>query len=126
MNDTPGSSIEELQHQIRSLRTFLLATLAVLVLLSFALNVFIFRQVSIASKQLEESQKFVGDYNKVSVPMINEFLTKLTVVSKTNAEIGRLLAKYNIQSAFAKPGASTMQANPSLTPMAAPTTEPNK
>jgi len=130
MNNTPVSSNEELQQQVCALRTLLLATLGILVLLSFILNVLIVRQVNAARTQLEATQKsvakFVDDYNKVSAPMINNFLTKLTLVSKTNAEIGRLLAKYNIQQAVAKPGASTTPANPSLTPLAAPTTDPYK
>jgi hypothetical protein len=120
MNNTPGSSIEELQRQVRSLRILFLATLGVLVLLSFALNVFIFRQVSLVSRQLDENQKFVADYNQVTLPMIADFLPKLAAFSKTNAEIGRLLAKYNIQQTVAKPGASMMPANLSLTPATAP------
>jgi hypothetical protein len=126
MNNPPGSTIEELQQQVRALQTFFLATLAVLVLLSGSLNLFILRQVSIASKQLTENQKFVDDYNKVSAPLISDFLTKLTVASKTNADIGRILAKYNFQQTVAKPGASTMPANPALTPATAPATAPKK
>ena len=119
MNHTPASSIEDLQQQVRSLWTFFLATLAILILLSASLDLFILRQVRLARKQVEENQKFVDDYNKVSAPMITDFLNKLTAVSKTNAEIGRLLAKYNVPQALAKPGAP-------VTPAAAPATVPKK
>ncbi|MBI3851855.1 MAG: hypothetical protein HY298_16490 [Verrucomicrobia bacterium] len=126
MNDTPRPSIEELQEQVRSLRTFFLATLAVLIFLSFTLDVFILRQVSIARRQLEENQKFVDDYNKISVPMITDFLTKLTAASKTNTDIARLLLKYNIQQPVAKPVPATLPAHPATTPLTAPAPAPKK
>lgn len=125
MNNTPGSTIEELQQEVRALRTFFLATLAVLILLSGSLNLFILRQVSIASKQVEENQKFVDDYNKVSAPLITDFLNKLTAASKTNTDIGRLLAKYNVHQALAKPGAPTSSIAPVM-PAAAPAAAPKK
>ena len=107
--------MEELRGQLRSLKTLLIATLAVLVLLGASLNTFILRQVSAVRKQAGENQRFVDDYNKVSAPLISDFLAKLTVYSKTNADIARLLAKYNLQQMPVKPGATT-QTGPATVP----------
>jgi len=131
MNHTPGSTIEgstieELQQQVRALQTFFMATLAVLVLLSGSLNLFVLRQVSMVSKQSEETQKFVTEYETVSVPVITGFINKLTVASKTNADVARLLTKYNIQQGVAKPGASNPSPAPPTTPAVVPATAPKK
>jgi hypothetical protein len=124
MNNTPGSTIEELQQQVRTLQTFFIATLAVLVLLSGSLNLFVLRQVSLVSKQSEETQKFVTEYHSNSVPVITEFVKKLTAAAKTNTEVARLLTKYNIQDPVANPGASSLSPTPA--PATAPVTAPKK
>ena len=126
MNDTSVSTIDELQKQVRTLQTLFVATLAVLVLLSGSLNLFVLRQVSMASKQSEETQRFVTEYETVSAPMITEFLHKLTAASKTNADVARLLTKYNIQQAVAKPGVSSLSPAPATTPATVPAKAPKK
>jgi len=126
MNNITGPTIEELQQQVRTLQTFLIATLAVLVLLSGSLNLFVLRQVSMVSKQSEETQKFVTDYETASVPVITEFLNKLTAASKTNADVARLLTKYNIQQTVAKPGTPGLSPAPAATPGTLPAAAPKK
>ncbi len=126
MNDTPGSTIEELQQQVRTLQAFFIGTLAVLVLLSGSLNLFVLRQVSLVSKQSEETQKFVAEYENVSVPMITEFLKKLDAAAKTNTDVARLLTKYNIQQAVTKSGASSLSPSQAASPASVPAAAPKK
>ena len=87
-------SLESLQRAYQSLRTLLDILTVALVILNGSLNIFLLRQVSMVRNEIEERSKFIVDYERSNVPIMNDFVLKLQVFAKTNPDFAPILAKY--------------------------------
>ena len=95
ISSSSDSSTVSLQNEIQSLRTLLLGTLVLVILLSGSLNIYMLRQAGLANVQVVEAKKFLDDYNNNSGPMAREFWIKLTEFGRTHPDINPILSKYS-------------------------------
>lgn len=108
---TDGSSVAALQQEVQFLRTLLVVSLMSLILLSFSVNIYVFRQVSIIRKELDASNVALKEYQTKREPLINSFISSLQAFSRIHTDLIPVLERYGIGPAAAPS---------SLTPLAAP------
>ncbi|MEW6157275.1 MAG: hypothetical protein AB1813_07570 [Verrucomicrobiota bacterium] len=87
-------SLEELRASFRSLRLLLNVVLVALILLTTSVLAFLFKEQSMVQKQIVELSKFVADYEKNSVPLMEDFRTKLESFAKAHPDFRPILIKY--------------------------------
>jgi hypothetical protein len=92
--EVPGLTLEALADAYQGLRTALHVTLVMLVILCGALFVFFLREVSLARRQINELAQVVADYQKSSLPLMEDFRTKLQVFTRAHPDFAPLYAKY--------------------------------
>jgi hypothetical protein len=100
--NTGGSSssgeLSALREHQRQLQNLLLATLLALILLAIGVGMFIFKQLRMVQQNLAESRpavmKMVGDYQRVSEPLIRNFSMALAQFASTNQDFRPILEKY--------------------------------
>jgi len=94
----PSSSqtgaVESLQQAYQSLRTLLHTVLVILLVLTWSVNIFLLKQLSLVRNEVAERQRFVTEYEKNTVPLMSEFLTRLQGFTKTNPDFTNILHKY--------------------------------
>ena len=95
---TPSSSQtpapESLQQAYQSLRALIDTVLVILLVLTWSVNIFLLKQLSLVRNEVEERQRFIADYEKNTVPLMGEFLTRLQGFAKTNLDFTNILHKY--------------------------------
>jgi hypothetical protein len=94
---SPSGSVtaeDALQAQVHSLRKLFSCTLVALIILSFGVNVFIWRQMSLTRQQLDENSRMVAEYRRVTEPRIRDLLGRLEVFAAANRDFQPILAKY--------------------------------
>ena len=100
----PG--VPELQDQIGALRHLVVSILILLVVISGTFTIYLLRQWRTVSKELTgfrpQATALVGDYQRVSAPVMTDFVRKVTEYGRTHPDYMPILAKYGL-----KPGAST-------------------
>ena len=82
----PEPTIKVLEEEVQSLRTLLVCTLLVLLLMSAALNIFLFRQASVVGFQAAEQQRAVDQFNNVNAPIARDLWNRAIEYSKTHPE----------------------------------------
>ena len=118
-NPAPSASraAAELERTVAGLRGLFSATLVILILGSLGVNILLFRQVGAARRQSEDLEKrmqlpAVAQFDTVTKPRINAFLTALVGFARSNQDFALILEKYPIASApvpqpAATPGPAT-------------------
>jgi hypothetical protein len=95
-----GAPEASLQEQLRSLQRLLVATLAVLLLLSGALNLFFLRQLMPARKDLTalrpHVQQAMANYQQKQAPVYQAFVNQLQAFAAQNPDFAQRLTKYNL------------------------------
>jgi hypothetical protein len=120
---TPApAGTNDLQEQLDALRHLVVSALILLIVVSGTFNIYLLRQWRTVSKELtnyrQGAQQMIADYQKTSVPVMNDFLKKVTEFGRTHPDFVPILAKYNI-----KPGAAP---GPVESPAAPKTSAPPK
>ncbi|MEO8425567.1 MAG: hypothetical protein ABI651_00500 [Verrucomicrobiota bacterium] len=87
-------SVESFQQACHSLRTLIDTVLVILLVLTWSVNIFLLKQLSLVRNEVEERQRFIVDYEKNTVPLMGEFLTRLQRFTKTNPDFTNILHKY--------------------------------
>jgi hypothetical protein len=82
----PAPTTQALEEEVQSLRTLLVCTLLVLLLMSAALNIFLFRQVSVVGFQMAEQQRVVDQFNSVNAPIARELWNHALEYSKNHPD----------------------------------------
>ena len=94
----PPSRGELLQAQYNFLETLFAASISALILLSLALNLFLFKQMRLArgqaSAQRPEINKSVDRFQSNNEPVIRDFVAQLERFGATNANFRPILDKY--------------------------------
>ncbi len=94
---------ETLRDQIQTLRALLVATLAALLLLGAAVNIYLVRQFWMVRKDLATTQSFLQDYQKNKEPVLNEFVARLQGFAQDHPDLNPILEKYGIKPAATGP-----------------------
>ncbi len=87
-------TVENLQQAYQSLLARFTLVLILLLILSGSLCVFLLRQATLVRRQVKELSQFVADYDRTSVPLMNEFRDKLQNYAKTDRNFNAVLIKY--------------------------------
>jgi hypothetical protein len=124
-NQTPvQSNANDLQAQFDGLRHLVVSILILVVVISGTLNIYLLRQWRTASKDLAairpQAAQMIAEYQRVSAPLMTDFVKKITEYGRTHPDFAPILAKYGL-----KPGGATGAA-PVTTPPQQPTTTPKK
>jgi hypothetical protein len=92
--DNPEVTLESLAEAHQALRTAFQVTLVLLLILTGSLFVFFLREVSLARRQITDLTQVVSDYEKNSVPLMEDFRVKLQVFAKTHPDFNPIYLKY--------------------------------
>jgi hypothetical protein len=87
-------ALKELQGELQSLRTLLVATLAILCLISICLNIYLRHQAVAVGNQAAEIQRSLYLFGSLEAPRAAEFWTKLLDYSKTHSDFSPIIQKY--------------------------------
>jgi hypothetical protein len=87
---TPDFVIEDLQAEVQALRTLLSVTLIVLLVFSFCINWYIFRQASMARSQVDSDKKAAEQIQAPAFMLWNDFVE----YSKTHPDFAPIIEKY--------------------------------
>jgi hypothetical protein len=105
-NKTPlQAGDNDLQAQCDGLRHLVTSTLILVIVISGTFNIYLLRQWRTTSKDLAgirpQAAQMVAEYQKVSGPLMNDFVTKITEYGRTHPDFAPILAKYNLKPAVA-------------------------
>jgi hypothetical protein len=96
---TPALDTPDLREQIESLRHLLGSILILLVMVSGTLTIFLYREMRIASTQLDayrlQANNAITIYQQQQAPVMVEFAKRIQVYGQTHADIAPLLAKWD-------------------------------
>ena len=95
----PPATVESLERQLQALRKLFVVVLAILLVISGSLMIFLWGQKRILNTQLREARKFVEDYEKVTVPFIGNFISNLQAYGRTHPDFNPIMDKYNLRAA---------------------------
>ncbi len=91
----------DLQAQYDTLRHLVVSILILVVVISGTLNIYLLRQWRSTSKDLAairpQATQLIAEYQKVSGPLMQDFVKKLTEYGRTNPEFAPVLAKYGLK-----------------------------
>jgi hypothetical protein len=95
----------DLQTQFEALRHLVFSILVLVVVISGTLNIYMLRQWRSTTKDLNgirpQATQMIAEYQKVSGPLMQDFIKKITEYGRTHPDFAPVLAKYGI-----KPGAT--------------------
>ena len=120
-NKTPVQpDLGDLQAQHDALRHLVVSLMVLIVVISGTFNIYLLRQWRSTSKDLTairpQATQMIGEFQKVSGPLMQDFVKKITEYGRTHPDFVPVLAKYGLKSA-------TPTNPPSATPA---TTAPKK
>ena len=123
-NRTPIQPVaNDLQAQYAALRHLVVSLLILVVVISGTLNIYLLRQWRTTKRDLAgirpQAMQMIAEYQKVSGPMMNDFIKKIAEYGRTHPDFAPVLAKYGI-----KPGAATNAAP--TAPIPQPAAPPKK
>ncbi len=114
----------DVQAQFDALRHLVFSILILVVVISGTLNIYLLRQWRTTSKDLAgirpQATQMIAEYQKVSGPLMNDFIKKISEYGRTHPDFAPVLTKYGI-----KPGAAT-SAVPAAPSSPLPTATPKK
>ena len=123
-NKTPiQPNANDLQAQFDALRHLVVSILILVIVISGTFNIYLLRQWRSVSKELAgirpQAAQMIAEYQKVSGPLMNDFVKKITEYGRTHPDFAPVLAKYNL-----KPAGPT--GAPPATPASPPAAAPKK
>lgn len=114
----PG--VDDLQAQFDALRHLVVSILILVIVMSGTLNIYLLRQWRSVSKDLAgvrpQAAQMIADYQKVTGPLMTDFVKKLTEYGRTHPDFAPVLAKYNIKPAGSTGAAPVAPTAPPATP----------
>ena len=124
-NKTPiQPNANDLQAQYDALHHLVVSILILVIVISGTLNIYLLRQWRTASKDLAgirpQAAQMIAEYQRVSAPLMTDFVKKITDYGRTHPDFAPVLAKYGL-----KPAGPTGAA-PATTPPQQPVTSPKK
>ena len=93
----------DLQTQYDDLRHLLVSLLILVVVISGTFNIYLLRQWRSMSRDLAairpQAAQMIAEYQKVSGPLMNDFIKKVTEYGRSHPDFAPILAKYGIKPA---------------------------
>ena len=111
--DEPASW-QALHEELRRLRSLLNTTLLAMLLLSAAVNAFLFHQDRTMQTQLDEARRMVQEFQTVKWPLVNKLVTNLQSFAQVHSDLNPILERYGI-----RPSAAGQVSQPMATPLPA-------
>ena len=111
-----SASPETIHRQLQSLRLLFVATLMALLVLSVAVDFYLWYQVKMVRKELTTTYAFLEDYQKNKEPLLNKMVAGLQKFSQSHADVKPLLERYSIKP-FAGDAASPAASAPAAEPV---------
>jgi hypothetical protein len=112
MNETerslnaPFDALTELQGEVQALKRLVSMVVALLIMVTFSVDVYMMRQVTTVNRELASAQNIIDDFNKRVAPAAGEFWTKLNEYGRSHPDFAPVLAKYtNFVTTTAVPAA---------------------
>jgi hypothetical protein len=113
----------DLQAQYEALRHLVVSLLILVVVMSGTLNIYLLRQWRTTKRDLTairpQATQMIAEYQKVSGPMMTDFIKKISEYGRSHPDFAPVLAKYGI-----KPTAATGAAP--AAPISLPAAPPKK
>ena len=103
-------ALQTLRDEVRTLRSLFRASALALILLSFAINAYLYYQDRIVRRELEAAKRIAQEFETVKRPVIGTFINRLQEFSRSHPDINPILDKYGI-----RPAASAQTPAPSPT-----------
>ena len=104
LENTPSSQGEltDLRAQCASLRQMLGGLVVLVIVISGTINIYLWRQFRMTNAELRvlrpQIGQLVADYQRVSLPAINEFVKNLNDYERTHPDFSHILMKYNLKT----------------------------
>ncbi len=93
----------DLREQYEALRHLVVSLLILVIIISGTLNIYLLRQYRTVSKDLAgirpQAAQMIAEYQKVSGPLMNDFVKKITEYGRTHPDFAPVLAKYGLKPA---------------------------
>jgi len=102
-----SAALAALQGEVRWLRTLLVASLLAVIVMSFSLNHYMFRQVSVLRRELDAGNAALEEYQSKREPLINSFVSGLQDFSRNHPDLNPILERYGISPAARLPSAGS-------------------
>src|SRR2546421_11860003 len=100
---TIAPELEELREECAALRHLVISALVLLLVVSGTFNLYLWRQVRYAHKDLEAvrpgATQIIADYRKASGPMDN-FVRQMAEYGRTHPDFAPIMVKYDLKAAF--------------------------
>ena len=107
---------ESPERQLQSLRLLFVATLMALLVLSVAVDFYLWYQVRLVRNELNATYAFLADCQKTKEPLLTKLIAGLQTFARTHPDIAPLLDKYNIRPSATnlaeQPAPATTTASP--------------
>ncbi len=105
-NKTPlQGGDNDLQAQCDALRHLVNSMLILVIVISGTFNIYLLRQWKTTSKDLAgirpQAAQMFGEYQRVSAPLMNDFIAKMTEYGRTHPDFAPIMTKYNLKPAGA-------------------------
>ena len=97
-NKTPlQAGDNDLQAQCDALRHLVNSMLILVIVISGTFNIYLLRQWKTTSKDLDgirpQAAQMVAEYQRVSAPLMNDFVTKITEYGRTHPDFAPIMSK---------------------------------
>jgi hypothetical protein len=99
---TPSFDTEELDRDIAWLRGIVFWVVAGLLLLTLAVNLFLWRQVQGVRAEIVAQRKYIDEYSKAD-PAVRDLMRRLQAFALTHPDFQQVMAKYGATSTNAAP-----------------------
>ncbi len=100
---SPQTNTNDLQAQVDALRHLVVSMLILVIVMSGTLNIYLLRQWRSTNKDLAairpQAAQMIAEYQKVSGPLMTDFLKKITEYGRTHPDFAPILAKYGLKAA---------------------------
>ena len=93
------ASRQALLEELRRLRSLLNTTLLAMLLLSAAVNAFLFYQDRTVQTELNEARRMVQEFQTVKWPLVNKLVTNLQSFAQVHSDLNPILERYGIRPA---------------------------
>jgi len=94
----------DVQAQFDDLRHLIVSVLILVIVISGTFNIYLLRQWRSTSRDLAairpQATQMIAEYQKVSGPLMNDFVKKITEYGRSHPDFAPVLAKYGIKPAI--------------------------
>jgi hypothetical protein len=91
-----GTSVEQLQDQLDSLRHIVVSMLILSIVVSGTFTLFLLRQSKYARTEAASMRGSINEFNSTNLPVIKDFRERLAIYSQSHSDFAPIARKYGI------------------------------